>query len=253
MKPDRANQMYWIGGLALLSASLFLFVPPIPQSEAYHLFADGRTIFGIPNFWNVASNLPFAAVGLLGLWKLHGTVNRVLFAGVFLTCFGSSYYHWAPDDARLVWDRLPMTVVFMSFLTSIVVHDSPTRATVRTLALLVACGVSSVVWWIAANDLRPYLLVQFIPMLVVIPSLRRAPGRTMLLAVMALYTLAKLSELCDQGVYSVLSISGHTCKHLLAALAAYYMYRWQLRADSRAASEASASVNVGDTLRAVSN
>ena len=253
MKPDRVNQVYWIGGLALLSTALFFLVPPIPQSEAYHLFADGRTIFGIPSFWNVASNLPFAVVGLLGLWKLHGTVNRVLFAGVFLTCLGSSYYHWAPDDARLVWDRLPMTVVFMSFLTSILVGDSSRRAAIGTLALLLACGVSSVVWWIAANDLRPYVLVQFIPMLVVIPMIRRVPGKRTLLAVMGLYTLAKLAELCDHGVYSVLSISGHTCKHLLAAFAAYYMYRWQLRADSGAASEASVAVSESVTLRAVSN
>jgi hypothetical protein len=253
MKTDRVNAAYWVGGLAVLTVALFLFAPPIRQSESYHLFADGRTIQGIPNFWNVISNLPFAAVGLLGLWKLRGTLNRVLFAGVFLTCFGSTYYHWAPDDSRLVWDRLPMTLVFMSFLTSILTRNRSPRYTVGLLALLVACGAGSAVWWSMTNDLRPYVLVQFVPMLVVVPMLRRDPGRRMLSVVVGLYTVAKLAELCDRGVYSILPISGHTCKHLLAAGAAYYIYRWQLQARTGSAREGSMNLNGIVTLRTVSS
>src|SRR5258708_20597329 len=111
--PDRR----WLTGLALAAAAFFIFVPRIPQDEAYHQFADGRAIAGVPNFWNVVSNLPFAVVGILGLRKLHGLTNRVLFTGVLLTCFGSAYYHWAPSDARLLWDALPMTVIFISCFT----------------------------------------------------------------------------------------------------------------------------------------
>ena len=40
---------------------------PIPQDPAYHAFADTRRIAGIPNFWNVVSNLPFLLAGLYGL------------------------------------------------------------------------------------------------------------------------------------------------------------------------------------------
>ena len=50
-----------------MAASLVgLLLPPIPQDQGYHDFADHRTMFGIPNFWNVVSNLPFVAVGAVG-------------------------------------------------------------------------------------------------------------------------------------------------------------------------------------------
>ena len=32
----------------------------------YHRFADQQTLLGIPNFWNVVSNLPFILVGAVG-------------------------------------------------------------------------------------------------------------------------------------------------------------------------------------------
>lgn len=253
MKPGRVGPLGWIVGLGILAAALFLFVPPLAQSESYHSFADGRTILDIPNFWNVVSNLPFAAIGLLGLWKLRGPVNRVLFAGVLLTCFGSAYYHWAPNDARLVWDRLPMTLVFMSFLTSILARNRSSRYTIGLLVLLTACGAASILWWSMTNDLRPYVLVQFLPMLLVIPALRREPGKEILSAVVGLYTAAKLAELCDHGVFSVLPISGHTCKHVLAVLAAFHIYRW--RAQARASSEAMLSTGSSGifTLRTVAS
>src|SRR6516162_9805912 len=84
---------------ALTVASLagLLLVPAIPQDQSYHLFADQRTIFGIPNFWNVVSNLPFLAVGAAGLRRFPGNpATVVFFLGVFLTGIGSSYYHWDP-------------------------------------------------------------------------------------------------------------------------------------------------------------
>src|SRR5258708_34880540 len=102
-----------LAGLALAVAAFFIFVSRIPQDPAFHHFADQRTIAGLPNFWNVISNLPFAVIGLLGLWKLRGLTDRVLFAGVLLTCCGSAYYHSSPYDARLVWARFAMTVVFL--------------------------------------------------------------------------------------------------------------------------------------------
>src|ERR1041385_9055308 len=99
-----------IAAWALAVLALLKFAPPIAQNQAYHAFADQRPIFGVPNFWNVVSNLPFALVGVLGLARTRGLTARILFGGVLLTCFGSSWYHLAPDDARLVWDRLPMTM-----------------------------------------------------------------------------------------------------------------------------------------------
>ncbi len=219
--------------LALSISAFFLFVQPIPQDETYHLFADSRTIWTIPNFWNVASNLPFAMVGLLGLWKLRGTIDRVLFSGVLLTFFGSSYYHLAPSDARLVWDRLPMTLVFMSLLACVVTGENDTgendtRVNRRILTALLACGVASVLWWSVTNDLRFYVLVQFGPLLILVPALWFIRDARYLAVVLAFYALAKLAEFYDRASFSILPISGHTAKHVLAAAATYFIYRWRM-------------------------
>jgi hypothetical protein len=211
-----------IAAAALAVLAFFLFVPPIAQDQAYHFFGDNRTILGIPNFWNVVSNLPFALVGLLGLWKLRGGPDRVLFTGVLLTFFGSAYYHLAPSDARLVWDRLPMTLVFMALLACVLEVDN------WLLAVFLACGVASVLWWNVSNDLRPYVLVQFGPFLILIPALWSLRNARYLAAVLAFYALAKLAEFYDRGIFSTLPISGHTIKHVLAAIATYYIFRWRL-------------------------
>src|SRR6516225_7509435 len=118
-KPSRPALLF----LALMAASLaaLLLLPPISQDQSYHRFADQRTFFGVPNFWNVVSNLPFIAVGAVGLQQFHRNATAfVIFLGIFLTGFGSSYYHWDPSDQSLFWDRLPMTLCFMGSLTAVV-------------------------------------------------------------------------------------------------------------------------------------
>ena len=105
--------------LALMAASLvgLLLLPPIAQDQSYHEFADQRTLFGIPNFWNVVSNFPFVAIGAVGLWQFRrNPAIDVLFLGILLTGFGSAYYHLDPNDRTLFWDRLPMAISFMAIL-----------------------------------------------------------------------------------------------------------------------------------------
>src|ERR1043166_4116744 len=97
----RARPLGFLLGLAAGSLAAPPLVPPIPQSQIYHGFADQQTLLGIPNFWNVVSNLPFLLVGALGL--MNANVRRelsasVFFLGVLLTGFSSSYYHWQPND-----------------------------------------------------------------------------------------------------------------------------------------------------------
>ena len=216
----------WLLGAALIAAAFLIFAPRIPQSQGYHQFADARRVFGIPNCWNVASNLPFALVGLLSLWKLRYPAARVLFAGVLLTCFGSAYYHWAPDDARLLWDRLPMTLVFMSLLAWVLSDGRSARFGAWLLAVLVIVGVASVLWWRITGDLRPYALVQFGPVLLLLAATWFTPGRRYFFSVAGLYAAAKLMEAYDSAVYSAIGISGHTLKHVFAALACYQIFRW---------------------------
>lgn len=36
------------------------------------------------------------------------------FIGMAAVCFGSSYYHLKPNDAGLVWDRLPVSFIVLA-------------------------------------------------------------------------------------------------------------------------------------------
>jgi hypothetical protein len=227
--------------IAVAVTLFFVFVPPIAQDESYHAFADSRVILGIPNFWNVVSNIPFALVGIIGLRKLRGATARILFAGVLLTFFGSAYYHLAPSDARLVWDRMPMTMVFMCFLYWILAGETNARSESPLLHLMLAVGIASVVWWQVTGDLRPYVLVQFGPIVVLLAKIHGARHSKFLWAVLACYALAKLSEHFDACLYSFLPLSGHTCKHLFAAASTYCILRYGVKSSADAP---------GDTLGA---
>lgn len=224
------------------------------QDPGYHDFADGRTLLGIPNFWNVLSNLPFLLTGFLGIrlclrakpghrapWleTWERVAFAVFFVGVALTCLGSSYYHLWPANGTLFWDRLPMTLGFMALLAIIIgerAHPSWGKA---ALWPLVIAGVLSVVYWqmseLAGNgDLRPYALVQFYPMLVV-PVLLLWPPRYSHTAsyfiVLGWYLLAKVFESLDSELFALASgqMSGHSLKHVAAAVATYWLYRMLVR------------------------
>jgi hypothetical protein len=236
----RAGLIAGLGAAAVLGA---LVLPAIPQSKRYHAFTDDRRMLGVPNFMDVASNAPFALFGALGLWLLlrkrqgepmdegEKRAFSVLFAGSVLLSLGSGYYHLAPNNERLVWDRLPMTLVFMS-LFSIVIGERVDRKLGRSLLLpLLALGAASVFYWRASDDLRFYGLVQFYPaaaiplMLLLFPA--RATGTKHLVLALGAYGAAKASEALDAPIYYALgrTVSGHTLKHLFAAGAVYFLAR----------------------------
>jgi hypothetical protein len=207
--------------LAALAALTLLVLPPVHQDPAYHNFADSRTLLGIPNFWNVITNLPFVLAGLVGLRKCPGFANAVLFSGLLLTGLGSAYYHLSPSDQTLLWDRLPMTIVFMSILAIVKGAD-------RWLLLtLVGLGIASVLWWRYSGDLRLYGVVQFGPGLLLLPALRSSPGKSYLRVITILYVLAKIAEGFDGSIYLYLPLSGHSLKHLLAGTSAIWMFLWR--------------------------
>lgn len=208
----------------------YFLLPPIPQPENYHHFADYRAFFSVPNFWNVISNLPFAVVGVVGLRFARDTTSRILFGGIFLVAFGSGYYHLAPGDSRLVWDRLPMTVAFMAILALLVQEFWSRSAGKWSLAPLLGIGIFSVFWWQHTADLRLYGLVQFIPILTILLTVivYRPAGSRFLWLAFAFYAGAKVCELFDPRIYAALNFSGHTIKHLLAACSTYWIYRWRL-------------------------
>ena len=244
-------RVLFILGLGIAAASAVLFLPPVAQDQAYHNFADQRSLLGIPNMLNVISNVPFLVVGALGLMFLlnQGPMRPdgqlleqwerwpflVLFAGVGLTGFGSAYYHLAPNNTTLVWDRLPMTVAFMSFFVAVIGERISLKAGQRSLLPLLALGMGSVLYWhigevTGHGDLRLYGLVQFFPLLAIPLMLFLFPPRYTrtadLLVVVGLYGLAKLFELLDAQVFALgRVVSGHTLKHLASAVAAYWILR----------------------------
>jgi hypothetical protein len=228
----RMHPVVVMGIVTVASLAGLLLLPPIPQDQSYHQLADQRALLGIPNFWNVVSNLPFVAVGAAGLRRFrHDPITIVLFLGIFLTGFGSSYYHWNPNDDTLFWDRLPMTFFFMAILAATIEERVNARAGAVLLWPLLAVGVFSLLLWRWTDDLRLYFWVQFFPCLA-LPLLfllfqPKYTGLFYWIIAAALYALAKSLEFSDDAVYSVGSIlSGHTLKHLAAAAACFAVLRY---------------------------
>ncbi len=219
--------------LGLMGASLAALpaLPTILQDQGYHQFADVRVLLGIPNAWNVISNVPFILVGAAGLarCRVHAA-SAVIFFGIFLTGFGSSYYHWAPSDGTLFWDRLPMALVFMAILASAVEERVDATAGAILLWPLLLVGVLSLLLWRWTGDLRLYGWVQFFPglalplMFLLLPP--KYTGTRYWIVAAALYALAKAFEQFDGAIYSIGHfVSGHTLKHLAAAAACVAILR----------------------------
>lgn len=222
----------------LFTAGLALY-GPIPQSNEYYQFADHRSFFGIPNFFDVVSNFPFLLVGIYGLLLFRkktpsGSIPSLryayltLFIGASLVAFGSGYFHLNPNDSTLVWDRLPMTISFMSFVTIIIGEYFDDGIARKLLAPLLFIGLFSVVWWRFTDnndggDLRIYILVQFLPMLLIPYILWLYPATLVptsyVWGLLGMYVLAKVFESLDESIFQLLRvISGHTLKHVAAAL-----------------------------------
>ena len=203
----------------------------LPQDQDYHDFANDKTIYGIQNAHDVLSNIPFLVFGLWGLVEATDYRWQIFFLGCILTCFGSSYYHWAPDNKTLVWDRLPMTISFMSFFAVILEEQTQTqtKATngIELVIALLFLGVASVLYWAMFDDLIPYVLVQFGPMVAfpILLFLRENPNQLVYLAALGWYLVAKGCELMDRRIYGWTGerVSGHTLKHLTASLGMYVL------------------------------
>lgn len=227
--------------LALLAG--IMAAGPIPQDPTYHEFADRRAVLGVPNFFNVASNLAFLLVGLAGaafcLGRHGGKASAswgILFLGAAGVAVGSTYYHWTPNDGSLVWDRLPMTVGFMGlFVALLSEHVNPKLERVMLIPALVV-GAASIAWWRYTGDLRLYVWVQFMPLVALMLVIAMFPGRytrrRFVLYGLGCYLLAKVAEFFDSEIFALTAnaLSGHTLKHLLAALGLFFIYlmlRWR--------------------------
>jgi hypothetical protein len=213
---------------------------PIAQIPNYHDFSDQLQIAGIPHFADVLSNLGFAVVALWGGLRLASAKDkteirngwagyRLFLVGLFFTALGSSYYHLDPDNARLVWDRLPIALACAGLLAG-VWGDVHAKDSATLTAWLALAAVLSVAWWdftqrSGTGDLRPYLIFQVFPIVLIplwhwIYDMPRA-DRWVFGSALLLYVIAKFAELNDHQVAALFgTLTGHTLKHLLASVAA---------------------------------
>jgi hypothetical protein len=227
---------------ATISLALTLCLDPILQNPAYHDFADQRPLLGIPHLLNVASNLPFLGVGAWGLCHLWGRRSPAftaawerwpyafLLGSIFLTGIGSGYYHSAPANETLFWDRLPLALTFSSFLGIMLIERVDMKWGAWLFLPLLAAGAGSLVIWQVSGDLRFYGLLQGwallgVPLIILLfPS--RYAGTGDLAAIVALYAVAKAFEFLDVPVYRLGEwVSGHTLKHLTASLATWRIWK----------------------------
>jgi hypothetical protein len=248
---NRNQRIALLIGISVIAITATLFVPPIAQDPEYHNLADRRIIADIPNFWDVASNLAFLLVGVSGLWSLFQIREdrsrliekreayplAVLFAGTVLIFAGSAYYHWAPSNETLAWDRLPIALTFMGVFSMVIVDRISVKTGIVFLIPLLVMGTASVVYWHVTEqsgqgDLRPYALVQFLPVLLIPVILwlfpARYSGTRYLVEMIGWYVVAKVFEFLDAAIWQWTGgwVAGHFLKHLMAAWSIYALVRY---------------------------
>jgi hypothetical protein len=247
----RSWRGWLLAGVTLLFVVAAVAVPAMPQPLDYHAFADCRTFLGLPNFWNVITNAPFLIAGLSGITLVFRGGGAfidareqlpyfVFFLGATLTCFGSAYYHLAPDNSRLVWDRLPMTLGFAGLVAAATAERVNLKVGLRSLWPLLALGVTTVIAWYATErvgrgNVIPYAAYQgwsiavIVLLIAAFPAGRYTHGRLLAWAAV-FYGAAKFFETFDLAIYRALGgvMSGHAIKHVLAACAVFAIVR-QLR------------------------
>lgn len=233
--------------LVAVLAAVTGLLPSIPQPPAYHDFADRSTCFGLPHCCDTASNALFVLAGLAGLFFLHGTAGRhafidrrerlpytLFFFATLLVGLASGYYHLAPGNERLVWDRLAISLAFMSWFSALLCERISLTAGRHLLLWLAAAGAGSACYWgwseaAGRGDLRAYGLMQILPLLLTPLLLRLYPPRYSgdkdIVVMLGLYLLALLFDVTDRPVFDLSGglVSGHSVKHVIAALAAFWV------------------------------
>jgi len=242
------KRVWFFAGFTLLSIAAAILLPAMPQPTEYHHFADDRPALGIANFFDVLSNGAFLLAGLAGLvvclrpqTAFESGAERVpyaiFFVGLLLTAAGSAYYHLRPDNETLFWDRLPMTIAFMSLIAAQVVDRLQVRAGLVSLLPMLVIGVASVVYWrvterAGAGNVIPYAILQgyaivAVLLLAILHPSRYTRGNAVYI-VFAAYMLAKVLEHFDHEIYALGGVvSGHTLKHVAAAVAGFVVW-WML-------------------------
>lgn len=253
-----------LSALVVVIGGYFLFIEPIPQPQSYHNFADKRAFlcsclgysegfflprnerrrgFVIPHFGDVVSNIIILLGGLIGTFSIQFARDTstqevdsirqwqldiclpLFFYSTVLISMGSTYYHWKPVDQSLVWDRMPMTVAFISIFCFMLEEYTSFGIGPALLPPLLTVGVFSIMYWQRTDDLRLYVLVQFLPLLIISMLLvsgdPKHGGKVQHVVALAFYAASKYCEDRDYEIFALTGhrLSGHSLKHVLAGLA----------------------------------
>jgi len=231
----RLETVLLLACLALVATALV--GPALPQPPQHHDFADQRALWGLPYAVDVLTNLPFAVAGLLGGWLLwrvpSGGISNMqramamlFFAGLALTAAGSTWYHLRPDDAGLAIDRFAMAVAFAGLLGLAAAGRVSERAGAALGVAVLLLAPAAVQAWAVTGNVLPWAMVQFggIALALWFACLRSVHGALSVhwFAVLVAYGVAKVLEVNDHAIYELTGqwLSGHSAKHVVAALAA---------------------------------
>lgn len=210
-----------------------------PISYTSH-FADTNAYLGIPNFWNVVTNLGFLLLGVLALRRASEipaplrTLGVVFLLSLVGTAFGSAYFHWETTPQRLFWDQLPMSLGFGSFV-GMVVADRVDLVWGKRLAIFLCLLGPLSVWNIYHGDgtTQYYLSIQFGTLFFSAVLLLLMPRGSLrsgfVFCGIGVYILAKVFESFDTEIFTRLGFSGHSLKHLAATVTVYAITRGFLR------------------------
>ena len=222
-----------LGSVLLFAIGTALqFVWPLSQPASYHHFADERSLGMLPNASDVLSNLVILAAGLVNFrWVIRHAPHpppqfpamTVAGPGLILTAFGSAYYHAAPSDASLVWDRLPMTIVFAGILAMLWTSVTRQRVGWVQMLILIAVSLGTIEYWLAFDSLWPYAILQFGGLAVVVGMTvaRKVDAPFAWAMVIVFYGLAKIFESLDWQIWALTGhlFAGHALKHIASGFA----------------------------------
>lgn len=246
------RQLWIFCGLSVAVVMTAIMLPPVSQPADYHQFADQRSFFDTPNFYNVVSNLAILLSGVAGLLFLFNSYRSpaqkvflsrteywpylILFLSVAASALGSIFYHWIPDNAYLLWDRLPIAAGITALLAATLVERVSPAVGLWSLPFLTILGILSVLYWHwteqqGIGNLNFYIVTQFYSIVLIVLLSMQYPSRYThskdIYQVIVLYAVAKMTELLDMPIYNLTGhfISGHTVKHLLVAWVVYRIVR----------------------------
>lgn len=245
------NKFYFL--MFFVFASFMLFSPVIVQPQEYYVFADNNMAFGLPHFGDFLSNISFllvaiymvfsfpsSAVALKEKYSQSTLILPIIMLGSFMVGFGSSIFHLNPTETSLILDRFPMTIVFtvvffdLLFSLKVIEHKNP----LRVIMLAIFAAIMSLLYWkisimLGVEDLRPYVFVQFFPMLSLLfltVFFYKKHDLRLIFLMFVLYVLAKIFEFYDAAIFELFGtyLSGHNIKHVLSGLALIPYWHWQI-------------------------